>query len=157
MKRILQLLLFCGVFAFADILVSSQDFASPPLSENVFPFETGKSPLDAISGLQYFGVILILVGLLAVLWSVKNRFNAPRMKMRTSPLKFFSKEKEGEGQVEVQSVTTLGVQSQLVVFEAYNKRYFVVVNSNCTTLIDAYAIKSTFEGMLESNGKNNAQ
>lgn len=158
MKRVLQLLfLFCGIFALANHPTLPQDSSLPPLSENGFPFETGKSPLDEISGLQYFGVILVLIGLLAVLWTVKNRLNAPRMKVRTSPLKFFNKEKESGGKVEVQSITTLSAQSKLVVFEAYNRRYLVILNPNDTTLIDSYDIKSVFKNMLENNGKNNAQ
>ncbi len=45
-----------------------------------FAFEMGKSPLESINMLQYFGVILILVGLLIFLWYVKNRLNSPQIK-----------------------------------------------------------------------------
>ncbi|MCI5969399.1 hypothetical protein [Helicobacter sp.] len=171
MKAIL-LFLFFGIFAFGEIgaksavandaTASKDALVLPSLedteSHNMFPFETGKSPLDNISGFQYFGVILVLLGLLAFLWSVKNRLNSPKMKAHQSPLRFFSKEtKEGDGRVEVQSVTTLGAQSKLVIFEAYNKRYLVVLNPNGTMLIDSYETKSMFKDMLEQDSQKNAK
>ncbi|MBX7490662.1 hypothetical protein [Helicobacter turcicus] len=183
----LLLFLFFGIFAFADNVESaikqsgavntsiSPDFTTnkttpkdalilPPLhdsnaeSQNLFPFETGRSPLEGISGFQYFGVILILLGLLAFLWYVKNRLNVPKLKVRTGSFRFFNKDaNESEGQIDVQSVTALSVQSKLVVFEAYNKRYLVILNPNDTTLIDSYEIKSTFKDMLDQDNQNNAK
>ncbi|WDL75160.1 hypothetical protein IP360_01725 [Helicobacter winghamensis] len=162
MKAIVLFVLFFCIFAFgADNATSSKEILDllqeqKLESSNEFPFQMGQSPLEGISGFQYFGVILILLGLLAFLWVVKNRLNSPKAKIRTNPLKFFSKEvKEGENQIEIKSVTTLGVQSKLVVFEAYNKRYLVILNPNDTTLIDSYEIKSAFKDMLEQ--ENNAK
>ncbi|TLD84543.1 hypothetical protein LS70_003070 [Helicobacter sp. MIT 11-5569] len=163
MKIFLYLLLiFCGIFAFANNATLLQDsLLLPPLEESqkMFPFETGKSPLEGINGVQYFGVILVLLGLLVFLWFVKNRLNTPRLKDGANPLRFFNKEtlEKSEDSVEVQSVTTLNVQSKLIVFEAYNKRYLVILNSNDTTLIDSYEIKSAFKDMLEQDNPNNAK
>lgn len=109
-----------------------------------FPFAVGKSPLEGVSGFGYFGVLLILLGLLAFLWSIKHRLNTPKIKM----LRFFDKQSKGE--VQICSITPLNVQHKLIVFEAYNKRYLVVLGTNSTALIDAYEIRH-FKDMLEQD------
>ncbi|WP_299549781.1 hypothetical protein [uncultured Helicobacter sp.] len=162
MRIFIVLVLFFGVFVFGSAGDNAPKENLSFLQEqkleskNEFPFEMGQSPLAGISGFQYFGVILILLGLLAFLWVVKNRLNSPKIKARTSPLKFFDKDASVE-EVQVQSVTTLSVQSKLIVFEAYNKRYLVILNSNETTLIDSYEIKNVFKDMLEQDNTNNAK
>lgn len=155
MKIVVLLFLFFGVFASSNTDFPKEEPIFPSLqdsnmeSKNEFSFEMGRSPLDNVSGFQYFGVILVLLGLLAFLWYVKNRLNSPKTKAYINPLMFFSKDtKESDKQIEIQSVTTLGAQSKLVIFEAYNKRYLVILNSNDVVLIDSYEINA-FKDMLD--------
>lgn len=116
-----------------------------------FSFETGKSPLESVSMLQYSGVILILIGLLLFLWYVKNRLNAPQIKMRKTNVfgALFDKENL-PNVVQVESITTLGINSKLIVFEAYEKRYLVILSPNNTTLVDSYKITSLQSNTQES-------
>ncbi len=121
--------------------------------KDMFPFETGKSPLENISFLQYFGVILILVGLLVLLWIIKNRLNHPHLRKPSNPLsKFFTKE-TGTECVQIESITTLGINNRLIIFEAYQKRYFVIINQNQIALIDSYPLKDgeCFKDLLEQD------
>lgn len=74
MRAVLALL--CGICFFGVILNASQMREESANAESSlqgmssdskiseFAFEMGKSPLESINMLQYFGVILILVGLL---------------------------------------------------------------------------------------------
>ena len=141
---------------FQDFKIKDSTLVAPLQSQDstqTFPFETGKSPLDSVNGFQYFGVILVLVGLLAFLWYLKNRINAPRVSK--NPLqKFFDKGDNAES-VHIRSVTTLTAQNKLIVFEAYGKRYLVTINQGQTTLLDSYLIDSkAFKDLLEQDTRN---
>ena len=50
----------------------------------------------------------------------------------------------------VESITTLGINSKLIVFEAYEKRYLVILSPNNTTLVDSYNITSFKSNTQES-------
>lgn len=141
---------------FQDSITKDSTFAASLQSQDsnqTFPFKTGKSPLDGVNGFQYFGVILVLVGLLAFLWYVKNRINTPQV--TKNPLqKFFDKGKNAES-VQICSVTTFSAQSKLIIFEAYGKRYLVAINQGQTTLLDSYFVDSkVFKEMLEQDTRN---
>ncbi|WP_297810724.1 hypothetical protein [uncultured Helicobacter sp.] len=160
MKVVLALL--CGLCFFCTILsanstISENNTTKPllqgmkPDSESLkFPFETGKSPLESVNMLQYFGVILILVGLLLFLWYVKNRLNAPQIKSsKANVLGALFDKGDLQSVVQVQSVTTLGFNSKLVIFEAYNRRYLVVLSPNDATLLDSYNVELLESGAQE--------
>lgn len=151
--------LLCGLCLWGGILVADETHKNisagsahigepllqgmKPDSNSEFAFEMGKSPLENINLLQYFGVILILVGLLLFLWYVKTRLNAPQVKLsQSSVLGALFDKKNLSSAVQVQSVTTLGFHSKLVVFEAYGKRYLVIVYSNGAKLVDSYHLEA---------------
>lgn len=151
MKVVLALL--CGLCLWGGILAADEAYKNThttepllqgmkPDSNPEFAFEMGKSPLENINLLQYFGVILILVGLLLFLWYIKTRLNAPQVKCAQSNVlgALFDK-KNLASAVQVQSITTLGFHSKLVVFEAYGKRYLVIVSSNGAQLVDSYSLE----------------
>ncbi len=122
---------------------SSLQGMKPDSKHSEFAFEMGKSPLENINLLQYFGVILILVGLLLFLWYIKTRLNAPQVKLsQSSVLGALFDKKNPSSAVQVQSVTTLGFHSKLVVFDAYEKRYLVIVYSNGAKLVDSYSLEA---------------
>lgn len=120
-----------------------------------FTFEMGKSPLESINMLQYFGVILILVGLLIFLWYVKNRLNSPQIKTTKANVLGALFDKNSTSAVQIQSITTLGLNSKLIVFEAHQKRYLVILGNNYAKLVDSYSIESesaaqeSFKELLE--------
>lgn len=107
-----------------------------------FAFEMGKSPLESINMLQYFGVILILVGLLIFLWYVKNRLNSPQIKTTKANVLGALFDKNSTSAVQIQSITTLGLNSKLIVFEAHQKRYLVILGNSYAKLVDSYSIES---------------
>lgn len=126
-------------------------------STQEFAFEMGKSPLEGINMLQYFGVILILVGLLVFLWYVKTRLNNPQIRLsKISTFGLLSDKKNLPSAVQIESIMALGFNSKLIVFEAYHKRYLVIVNPNGTKVVDSYSLdmKSNF---TESNPKLESQ
>ncbi|WP_290882671.1 hypothetical protein [Helicobacter sp.] len=145
--------LLCGLYLWGGILAADEAYknthtAEPllqgmkPDSHSEFAFEMGKSPLENINLLQYFGVILILVGLLLFLWYVKTRLNTPQVKCaQSSVLGALFDKKNLSSAVQVQSITTLGFHSKLVVFEAYGKRYLVIVSPNGAQLVDSYSLE----------------
>lgn len=53
--------------------------------------------------------------------------------------------KDSPNAVQVQSITTLGLNSKLIVFEAYHKRYLVIVSPNGTKLIDSYHLEAELQ------------
>ena len=120
-----------------------------------FTFEMGKSPLESINMLQYFGVILILVGLLIFLWYVKNRLNSPQIKTTKANVLGTLFDKNSTSAVQIQSITTLGLNSKLIVFEAHQKRYLVILGNSYAKLVDSYSIESesavqeSFKELLE--------
>lgn len=109
-------------------------------STKEFPFEMAKSPLESINLFQYFGVILVLVGLLVFLVYIKRRIN------NENSFRFFKpQDKEA---VKVISTTQLCIGSKLVVFESNNTRYLVVFSQNGALLVDKYDV-SHFGDMLQ--------
>lgn len=162
------LVLLCGICFFGVILNASQMREESANAESSlqgmssdskiseFAFEMGKSPLESINMLQYFGVILILVGLLIFLWYVKNRLNSPQIKAtKPNVLGALFDAKNSTSAVQVQSITTLGLNSKLIVFEAYQKRYLVILGNSYAKLVDSYSIESesatqeSFKELLE--------
>lgn len=146
--------LLCGLCLWGGILAANEAYQNthtaepllqgmkPDSKQSEFAFEMGKSPLENINLLQYFGVILILVGLLLFLWYVKTRLNAPQVKLsQSNVLGVLFDKKNLSSAVQVQSVATLGFHSKLVVFEAYGKRYLVIVYSNGAQLVDSYSLE----------------
>lgn len=111
-----------------------------------FPFEMAKSPLESIDLFQYIGVILILVGLLIFLWYVKNRIASHK---NHSLLQIF-KNREKVNDVNVVSTMALGIQTKLIVFEAYGIRYLILLSSNGVSIVDKYDVKK-FEELLQEN------
>ena len=63
--------------------------------------------------------------------------------------------KNSTSAVQVQSITTLGLNSKLIVFEAYQKRYLVILGNSYAKLVDSYSIESesatqeSFKELLE--------
>ncbi|WP_104721884.1 hypothetical protein [Helicobacter mesocricetorum] len=113
-------------------------------SNDGFPFEMAKSPLESIDLFQYIGVILILVGLLIFLWYAKNRITSHK---NHSLLELF-KNKENLNDISIVATMTLGIQTKLVIFEAYGIRYLVLLSPNGISIVDKYNIKN-FERLLQ--------
>lgn len=165
MRAVLALL--CGICFLGVILNASQMREENANTESLlqgmssnskiseFAFEMGKSPLESINMLQYFGVILILVGLLIFLWYVKNRLNSPQIKTTKANVLGALFDKNSTSAVQIQSITTLGLNSKLIVFEAHQKRYLVILGNSYAKLVDSYSIESesavqeSFKELLE--------
>lgn len=161
------LALVCGILLFGATLNASQMREENANTESLlqgmssdskiseFAFEMGKSPLESINMLQYFGVILILVGLLIFLWYVKNRLNSPQIKTTKANVLGALFDKNSTSAVQIQSITTLGLNSKLIVFEAHQKRYLVILGNSYAKLVDSYSIESesavqeSFKELLE--------
>lgn len=161
------LALVCGILLFGATLNASQMREENANTESLlqgmssdskiseFTFEMGKSPLESINMLQYFGVILILVGLLIFLWYVKNRLNSPQIKTTKANVLGALFDKNSTSAVQIQSITTLGLNSKLIVFEAHQKRYLVILGNSYAKLVDSYSIESesavqeSFKELLE--------
>lgn len=161
------LALVCGILLFGATLNASQMREENANTESLlqgmssdskiseFAFEMGKSPLESINMLQYFGVILILVGLLIFLWYVKNRLNSPQIKTTKANVLGTLFDKNSTSAVQIQSITTLGLNSKLIVFEAHQKRYLVILGNSYAKLVDSYSIESesavqeSFKELLE--------
>ncbi|TLD86316.1 hypothetical protein [Helicobacter sp. MIT 05-5294] len=123
-----------------------------------FAFETGKSPLDSMNMLQYLGVILLLVGLLMFLWIIKTRLNNPQVKLnKASALGALFDKKNPQSAVQVESIVALGLNSKLVVFEAYDKRYLVIISPNGAKLVDSYSLGAESAMKAQSNARKESQ
>ena len=144
MKIVLVILSFI-TFLFSedkDSLEQGLKFSSE--NNQTFPFEMAKSPLESINFYQYSGVILVLIGLLILLWYVKKRLY---YKVQKLSLVDFFKKKEANS-IQIVSSFSLSMNTKLVVFEIYQKRYIVILSQNGATLVDKYSIKD-FGELLE--------
>ncbi|MCH5323298.1 MAG: hypothetical protein J1E31_06985 [Helicobacter sp.] len=114
-----------------------------------FAFEMGKSPLESMNFFQYSGIILILLGLLMILWIVNYRLNRT-----ANPLAFLSnfKKQEGIHAIKLISQINLNLNTKLIIFEAYEYRYLVIVSPNHIKVIDKYA-KVDFEDCLQAKSE----
>ncbi|WP_455940935.1 hypothetical protein [Helicobacter pullorum] len=144
MKIVLVILSFI-TFLFSedkDSLEQGLKFSSE--NNQTFPFEMAKSPLESINFYQYSGVILVLIGLLILLWYVKKRLYYKEQKL--SLVDFFKKKEANS--IQIVSSFSLSMNTKLVVFEIYQKRYIVILSQNGATLVDKYSIKD-FGELLE--------
>lgn len=87
---------------------------------------------------------------------MKNRLNSPQIKAtKPNVLGALFDAKNSTSAVQVQSITTLGLNSKLIVFEAYQKRYLVILGNSYAKLVDSYSIESesatqeSFKELLE--------
>ncbi|MDY3113198.1 MAG: hypothetical protein SOW25_02595, partial [Helicobacter sp.] len=129
MKAIFHFLFFLPFFTplFAKSLEQGQNFS----------FAAAQSPLDSISIWQYLGVILILLGLLIALWYVKTKLSVPKIAQKKNFLgNILNKDSTLKESVMIESITTLNLQNKLIIFNAYNKRYIVLLGQNGATILD---------------------
>lgn len=134
MKNFFVFLLFFEN-VFADTNTQNVIEKSKEVAQN-FPFEMGKSPLESVSFFQYSGVLLILFGLVLILWFIKKYLNKSGGNVKISEI--FKKNAQDE--VKILSQTNLNLSTKLIIFEAYEHRYLVIVGQNGIKVVDKYPL-----------------
>ena len=129
---------FCNLFAQNTDSKNAQNALeqSKEVATN-FPFTMAKSPLENISIFQYSGVLLILFGLVLVLFFIKKYLNKTNGSVKLNEI---FKKKEAFDEVKILSQTNLNLTTKLIIFEAYEHRYLVIIGQNGIEVVDKYPL-----------------